>query len=116
MIAGLSRGEPVIGEIEADIEEAHEGSRQWKTRERYLRAVARPTRAATLKSLTASLAELVKLERQCFNLDAERGDDTAATIEERVKKYEADAAIAKSGGRVVRISGNPPQQPGDRPL
>ena len=47
MIAGLSNDEPVVEQIEDDIEEAHPGPKQWKTRERMLRAVARPTRAAT---------------------------------------------------------------------
>lgn len=72
------------------------------------RAVSHATRAGSMRALAGAQKELIALEREAFGLNADVKEDTAPTIEERVKKYEADAAIAKSGGRVIRIGGHAP--------
>ena len=59
-----------ISEIEDEIEIETANDKNTQRRTIMLKAVALPTRASTLSSLSAALKTLVGLERQAFNLDA----------------------------------------------
>ena len=64
------------------------------------------TRSGAMRQLTASLRDLVTLERQAFGLDdddAGNKGDGFIPIEERVKAYAREKAIAEAGDKVVDI-------------
>ena len=70
-----------------------------------MRAVSHEKRAQSMSTLTIALERLVKMERQAFKIDAEAGGEGVATVEERVKKYEQDAAKARgiASGKIVNL-------------
>ena len=103
ILTGLADDEARIDEIEDEIGIECKGDRDYRRRARMLKAVSRGARAMTLKTLTAALADLVKLERQAFNMDAQGGDDAAVPLEERLRQYGTEAAIDASGGKVVAL-------------
>ena len=84
--------------IEEEIDEETRGDRNFERKKMMLRAVALPTRAATLGSLSGALRTFVGLERQAFNLAAESDvpsrpteaiEDTA-TLKQAAERYSID--------------------------
>jgi hypothetical protein len=91
--ASIGRGQRLVGtlfdelekatvqrvDFEAAIEEETRADKTGERRSRMLRAIALPSRAAVLGSLSSALRTLVGLERQAFNLDEAGGKDAAPT-------------------------------------
>lgn len=75
----LESGTDDAENIEAEIELETEADRDPRRRERMLRAVSLPGRAATLRELSQSLKNLIPLERQAFSLDEGPAGDEPAT-------------------------------------
>ena len=73
LMAELTEGTEERYEIEEEIEEETKADRNPKRRNAMLRAVALPSRASVIMSLSSAMKNLVTLERQAFNLGS--GDD-----------------------------------------
>jgi len=63
-------------EIAEAIEDATAKDKRPERRNMMLRAVALPSRAATMQSLAGAMHKIVQLERQAFNIESDPGDDT----------------------------------------
>lgn len=77
LMAELERGTDDPEAIEASIEEETANDRNSNRRNAMLKAVSLPTRAGTLRELSQAMKNLIPLERQAFNLDADDGDEPA---------------------------------------
>lgn len=69
LLSELDRGTDNADDIEEAIEEHTAGDKDTKRRNMMLKAVSLPSRAQTAAALSATLKNLIPLERQAFNLD-----------------------------------------------
>lgn len=89
--------------IEEAIEAETSGDRDTKRRNMMLRAVALPSRASVLLSLSSAVKNFIQLERQAFNIDGSPDDDDQSAVERSVN--EISQAIE---GKLARIAGPGP--------
>ena len=107
LVAELEAHTDSIDVIQAEIEAAVAGDSTDKQRRVLERAVSHATRASSMRALAGAQKELIALEREAFGLNADVKENTAATLEERIKQYEfedaRDKALKADDGRVVHL-------------
>jgi hypothetical protein len=69
-----------IADIEAEIELETASDRSPQRRNAMLRAISLPSRAATVRELSAAIKNVIPLERQAHNLDTDDGSNDGSTF------------------------------------
>lgn len=108
LMADLDEYRDHIEEIVADIKTDCKGDRDYRNKARMLRAVDAPSRSTQARALASAMAELVKIERQAFAMDAEGGGAEKATpLEQRLETYAREAAkvAGLADGSIVELTG-----------
>jgi hypothetical protein len=106
MMAELIEATEHREEIEDEIEIETAGDRNGKRRAMMLRAVALPSRASTLLSLSSAIKNFIALERQAFNIDGTPSDDEPDEqrgINEIVQSIEGKLARIAAAGTAESI-------------
>ncbi len=111
LVAELEAHTDAIDVIKAEIAAVTAGDKTDKRKRVLDRAVSHTTRAGSMRALAGAQKELVALERQAFGLDEDDAGQDAdfMPIEERLKVYAREKAMAEAGDKVVEIG--PPLQP-----
>ena len=102
LVAELEAHTDAIDVIKAEIAAVTAGDKTDKRKRVLDRAVSHSTRAGSMRALAGAQKELVALERQAFGLDddADKRDDFIP-IEERLKAYAREKAMAEAGDKVA---------------
>ena len=105
LVAELEAHTDAIDVIRAKIAAVTAGDKTDKRKRVLEWAVSHSTRAGSMRALAGAQKELVALERQAFGLDDDAADKRGdfIPIEDRLKAYAREKAMAEAGDKVVAI-------------